>query len=289
MDTGAAVACVDDRLIKAFRLPTEPATTRTYSGITGRTASNTCATFPVEIGGREIRVYATVLPALDAGLLLGMNTLQAYDVDVLAAKAVVRIAGTKVPMVNRRITMREYRAIRRNRVYRKMRKILSFFLLFALVSSAVAAVGLQGRASTLTRRLRRGEMLARDDFLYVLGSVDGREGRRWRGQVTEDEWRNARWDAYCRNEDVDVVLSERFGEKISTVPLLRWEREPEEAAVMLFWEMLGRWGRGERGFDYVAMFGGEGFEEWSIWDDMKWVWDYLTWRWRPRPGDDRQQ
>ena len=103
VDTGADASCVDDRLVKLLRLPTEPTKLSTCSGVSGRTASSSCTKFTMYIGDVPIEMHAMVLPALGAGLLVGMNTLQAYGIDVLNSQRVLQIGrAAEVPLMYRR-------------------------------------------------------------------------------------------------------------------------------------------------------------------------------------------
>lgn len=282
VDTGADTSCVDDRFVRALQIPTAPTKTLYCHGISGRTVSKACAKFSVEIGGKAIQVHATVLPTLHAGLLLGMNTLQTYDIDVLNSKRVVKIGNVKVPMGNRLNTADEYLIIKKRHRTKRLQKRLSALIVLGIVVSLVLAVDAQRRESTLTRRMRGGERLGKHEFLYVLDNIDRKEERKWEDYATKDQWRNARWEAYCRNVDVDVVLSELSGRQIVTSSLMRWKHEPDEGTMAHLRRKVKAWqldSSGDYSFRELVRAKGR-----SIREDVIWLWCDMTWRWRGQTG-----
>lgn len=65
----------------------------------------------MRIGSKDIKVHAWVIPRLALGLLLGMNTVQDYQMDVLLSKKILMIGISKIPLVHRRNSESVRRAI----------------------------------------------------------------------------------------------------------------------------------------------------------------------------------
>ena len=236
----------------------------------------------MEIEGKEIEVHATVFPEMCSELLVGMNTLEKYGIDILNSKKVVRIGGLEVPLKNESTTMDDYRRVRN-----RAQEGLYGLLLLGLVVSVVVAVEHQGREATLTRRMHRGEILGKDDFFYILERVDEIEKRRWEDHVTEEQWQTARWEAYSLNEEVDVVLRARFGKPIVTSTLMRWKDEPDEATMVRLGKLLRAWWMSKDDINSIRELGRA--KEKNNRRDLNWLWQDLTWRWRGRTSDAEQQ
>lgn len=229
VDTRADGSSVSDEWARVLRLPTEPTQEKTYTGILGRITSNTCSNFTMKVGGRDIDVHATVIPRLTVGLLVGMNTLQKYQMDVLLSKRVLKIVELEVPLVHRH----DPDTITKAEAARKYHKLIDIVEILAITTIVVVAVAIGldyfSYESILTRRMKAGEKLSREDFLYVLEIIDREEERDWSEYVTEDVWKEARWEAYQRKLDVDVVLGEQLDCKVVTRGLYRWEEEVDNA------------------------------------------------------------
>ncbi|KAL9074079.1 MAG: hypothetical protein Q9161_002488 [Pseudevernia consocians] len=236
----------------------------------------------MEIEGKEIEVHATVLPEMCSELLVGMNTLEKYGIDILNSTKVARIGGLEVPLRNKSTTMDDDRRVRN-----RAQEGLYGLLLLGLVVSVVVAVDFQRRETTLTRRMHRGEILGKDDFFYILERVDEVEKRRWEDHVTEEQWQTARWEAYSLNEEVDVVLRERFGKPIVTSTLMRWKDQPDEATMVRLGKLLRAWWMSKNDIDSIREL--ERAKEKNNRRDLKWLWQDLTWRWRGRTSDAEQQ
>ena len=239
------------------------------------------------IEGKEIEVHATVLPAMSSGLLVGMNTLEKYGIDILNSTKVVRIGGLEVPLKNKSTTMDDYREVKNRHLSEKAQERHYVLLLLGLVVAVVMAVDFQGREATLTRRMHRGEILGKDDFFYILERVDEIEKRRWEDHVTEEQWQTARWEAYSLNEEVDVVLRERFGKPIVTSTLMRWKDQPDEATMVRLGKLLRAWWMSKNDIDSIREL--ERAKEKNNRRDLNWLWQDLTWRWRGRTSDAEQQ
>lgn len=224
---------------------------------------------------------------MHSGLLVGMNTLEKYGIDVLNSRKAVRIGRLEVPLMNRSMTMDEYRIVKKRHLTQKARERLHGWLVLGLVVSVVEAVFFQGREATLTRRMRRGEILGKDDFFYILERIDEKEKRQWEDHVTEEQWQMARWEAYSLNEDVDVVLREGFGRRIVTSTLMRWKDEPDEATMARLEKWLRAWWMGKKDIDSIRELGRA--KQKSNRGNLKWLWQDLTWRWRDQTSDAERQ
>lgn len=70
--------------------------------------------------------------------------------------------------------------------------------------------------------MKAGEKLSKEDFLYISKTVDKEEKREWSDYVTDDIWKELRWEAYQRRKDVDIVLSAYLRREVVTKSLFRW-------------------------------------------------------------------
>jgi len=229
VDTGADHSCVDTEFVRVLRLNTEPTNEGKHHGIGGVVKANTCAKFSMKIGSMDIDVHATVIPRLWT-MLMGMNTLQKYKMDVLLSKGVLKIGDLEIPLVQGP----DHETITTAADAGKYDKILDVGVLAAMsLVSLMLLISFEyfSREQRLRRRMKNGEKVSRDDFLYVLQSIDREEKRDWSEHVEGNVWKDVRWEAYQRKLDVDVILEERLGRKVVTRGLYRWREKSNEQEV----------------------------------------------------------
>ncbi|MCJ1453795.1 hypothetical protein MMC28_004144 [Mycoblastus sanguinarius] len=181
------------------------------------------------IGDTTLNVHATILTTFE-GMLLGMSTLRQYNIDVLNSKKIVRVGKVEVPLILGRhdlVAGEPLPGIWGPRWGKFAGNQVAIFITLIMVT-ALAATDYFPREGRLQRRMHRGERLSKDDFLYILESMDRRENREWSNHVTDEKWKEARWEAYCRNIDVDVILAQRLGKKVFTGGLMRWKEDESE-------------------------------------------------------------
>ncbi len=74
------------------------------NGIGDNISTSQYVAFIIEIGGKEIHFQAYIFPVLKAEILVGINTLRYYKMDVLVSKNVLKWEDVEVPLVTKKIT-----------------------------------------------------------------------------------------------------------------------------------------------------------------------------------------
>jgi len=263
IDSGACVSAISEKLVKALDLKSEPCTRTPVVGIGGRKMSTSTANFTLSIGGRGIDVYALVVPNLPFGLLIGMNKLKASNIDIMMSKrslwigkvsVMFRSAFSDVVQAYKRqpseaqglivhdLSFGEYEAIekdmKRSKTGRIILRAVARVLLSIMTVRGVSALAIacvivlvyliaSKKCRSAFKRMARGEKLNKDDFWHVLRKVDHQERRVRPNELSLETWQAARWEAYCKQVDVDVVITERFGHEVFTGGLMRWREDAD--------------------------------------------------------------
>lgn len=219
LDTGADFACINEQTVAQLGLVAKPIKAETHSGIGGTVVVTKCTDFTANIGGKKLEFRASVHENLPCEILLGMQALRKHNIDVLTSKDIIRIGDVEVPLLTRLYVFQETT----KEVVKKLNTRFVDLTVFILLTPLIAAVfEYYWKRSVWMKQMQKGEKLSEEHFKQALYSLDKRELRERPDFMTMEDWVALRWEAYCENTDVDVLLSRLVGHPIKTARLSRW-------------------------------------------------------------------
>ena len=104
VDTGSTVTLINRALTQNLGLKPQYTRSTRMNGIGDNISTSQYVAFTIEIGGKEIYLQVYILPVFKAEILVGMNTLRYYGMDVLVSKNVLKWEDVEVSLVTKKIT-----------------------------------------------------------------------------------------------------------------------------------------------------------------------------------------
>ena len=102
LDTGSMVTLTDERIVNKLGLEIKNTKPVNLRGVGNQTTS-TYVNYNITIGNEKLAVQSYVVEGLSAGVLLGMDTIKDYNVDILTSKNRICIGNSEVPMTYGRV------------------------------------------------------------------------------------------------------------------------------------------------------------------------------------------
>ena len=84
-----------------LRITTKPTSKVVTARVIGSTKVNSCIKFTTWVGEEPIEVHAVVIPHFEGDLLIRINTLENYEIDIPVSRSVIKIKGLEVPLLGR--------------------------------------------------------------------------------------------------------------------------------------------------------------------------------------------
>ncbi len=74
------------------------------NGIRNNISTSQYIAFTIEIDSKKIHLQAYILPILKAEILVKMDTLRHYKIDILVSKNILKWEDVEIPLVTKKIT-----------------------------------------------------------------------------------------------------------------------------------------------------------------------------------------
>ena len=97
IDTGASSSCIGEVWARALRLRMETTKEETHRGVAGIYKTDRCTNYTMNIGFTNMDVHATVVQG-GSVILIGMNTLRKYQMNILLTRDVLQIGRIELPI-----------------------------------------------------------------------------------------------------------------------------------------------------------------------------------------------
>ncbi len=104
VDTGSTVTLTDRALTQNLSLKPQYTRRTRINGIKDNISTSQYVAFTIKIDDKKIYLQAYILPVLKAEILVKIDTLRHYEMDVLVSKNVLKWEDVKVPLITKKIT-----------------------------------------------------------------------------------------------------------------------------------------------------------------------------------------